>query len=854
MDSEKQTILVVDDESVNIDLLCHLFEDDYVVLAANSGQRALNIAFSETGPDIILLDVMMPTMDGYAVLQEIRKSEVAHEIPVIFVSANVGQEAESKGLSLGAVDYIFKPFCAESVKSKVNTHLEMVRHRKFIQSLLDQQYNALAKKSIKEHQSQIEQQKAVKSYVDTIRSNEKRLNLALWASRNELWDWDIESGEIRRENSENGFCMPGRVNGRNIEAFRTTVHQRDFSKFSATMTEHFDNKSEHFEMEYRIKTEAGNWRWVHAAGKAIARDENGRATRVMGTLRDIDERRSIDGKQKIIAAAFENTSDGVWITNDKFIIEDTNDSYTTITGFPQDEIIGTELSFSSINGQENILCLVKSKLLENGLWSGEIWDKGKSRDYLQELTINAIADEDEGCLRYVGVFSDITFRHRAEEELVRLANYDTLTGLPNRTLFHERVKQAIDGGRESTGKFAVIFVDLDDFKRVNDSLGHEAGDRLLEEVAHRLRGVLRKEDVAARLGGDEFTMLLNNLANSDVAAKISERCINALSRPCTLEGNEVVVTPSIGIALYPNDGDSISDLLRHADMAMYEAKQSGKNKYRFFSNILNDEAAERLRLEAKLRKAVTNDEINIYCQPKIDVNNIVVDGFEVLARWILDGEFISPEVFIPLAERSGCVVQLGENVLRAACKYYKKWDQQGILTGRVAVNLSALQFQNDDLVIRVLEIIESEDVLPDNVELEITEGAIIHDPKKAITHMNALREAGISLSIDDFGTGYSSLSYLKKFPLDTLKIDRSFIMGIEESTTEREIVHMIIKLGHTLGLSIVAEGVETRGQWEILKELKSDSIQGYYFSRPLSVENFELFLVNQNSLLKEIVR
>jgi len=414
-----------------------------------------------------------------------------------------------------------------------------------------------------------------------------------------------------------------------------------------------------------------------------------------------------------------------------------------------------------------------------------------------------------------------------------------LTGLPNRTLFYERLNRAIDHAQQQKHQVAVMFLDLDRFKFINDTWGHAVGDLLLKDVAKRLRECVRQNDTIARLGGDEFTAILENITETKEVIEVAQKILHMTQIPFFLCGNETFMTTSIGISLYPNDGENVDTLLKHADAAMYRAKEGGKNNYEFFTTQMNIYAHQRLSLETKLRHALERNELMIYYQPQIHLASGRIIGAEALLRWQRPhGELILPHTFIPLAEETGLIMEIGDWVLRQTCLQHQIWRNSGKSILRMAVNLSARQFKQPNLLEIVTRIIEETEMDPCLLEFELTESTLMQDADNAIKVLSTFKDMGIQIAIDDFGTGYSSLNYLKRFPIDKLKIDQSFIRDIPKAKDDMAIVRAIIALARTLNLQVIAEGVETKEQFIFLKMLKCDEVQGYMFSQPLPHAEF----------------
>jgi diguanylate cyclase (GGDEF)-like protein len=436
-------------------------------------------------------------------------------------------------------------------------------------------------------------------------------------------------------------------------------------------------------------------------------------------------------------------------------------------------------------------------------------------------------------------------RRKAEERIRHLAHYDELTGLANRNMINQRLNQALARARRNDKPLAILFIDLDRFKNINDTLGHGAGDNVLKEVAERLRECLRDSDTIGRLGGDEFVVLLEELSEPMHSAAVAQKIITAVAKPYTLDAQEFHITASVGISAYPADSEDMQSLLKNADIAMSRAKELGKNNYQFYSAQMNRHTLDRLALESSLRRALERNEFVLHYQPKVDIRSGRITGMEALMRWQHPTNgLIPPMQFIPLAEETGLIVAIGEWVLRAACAQSQSWRKQGLPPLRLAVNLSARQFNHEHLLQDVEKVLNDTGLDPTGLELEITESMVMHDPERAVMLLNKLRAMGISISIDDFGIGYSSLGYLKRFPVDSLKIDRSFIMGLPLDNDDAAIAQAIIAMAHTLKLSVIAEGVETDEQLRFLRDHLCDEVQGYYFSKPVPKHEFASLVLN----------
>jgi diguanylate cyclase (GGDEF)-like protein len=485
-------------------------------------------------------------------------------------------------------------------------------------------------------------------------------------------------------------------------------------------------------------------------------------------------------------------------------------------------------------------------LLNTGSWQGELMDRRKNGDvYPKWLSITVVLDEKGDISNYIALFSDITERKASYERIQYLAHFDALTNLPNRALLNDQLDMAIAMATRSQRQLAIVFLDLDRFKIVNDSLGHHTGDLLLQIVAERLKSCVRETDIVARLGGDEFVILLNCIQEPNEAAFVAQKVVEAIAIPFTLNGNNVNIGTSIGIAIYPDNGLDHSTLIKNADAAMYHAKENGRNNFQFFSSLMNDKAFERLTLENDLRQALKREEFFLLYQPQIDVLTGRIVGAEALIRWQHPEKgLVPPNDFISLAEKCGLIVPIGEWVLKTACAQNISWQKEGLAPVLTAVNISAQQFHQKNFNELIRQILGDTGLDPHLLELEITESAVMANAESMLETLRSLKEIGLHLSIDDFGTGYSSLSYLKHFPINKLKIDRSFVTDITHDSSNKAIIETIINMGHNLRLKVITEGVETAEQFAILKELRCDEIQGYYFSRAISPRDFVTFAKN----------
>jgi diguanylate cyclase (GGDEF)-like protein/PAS domain S-box-containing protein len=557
------------------------------------------------------------------------------------------------------------------------------------------------------------------------------------------------------------------------------------------------------------------------------------------------QRLRVEGRLRQAAAVFESTREGVVITDLTPRILGVNRAYSAITGYTEADVLGCNPSVLRSGRQDGAYYQAMwASIQETGHWQGEIWNRRKNGElFPQWLTISTVYDSDGLPSSYVGVMTDISQLKRSEAQLDHLAHYDPLTGLPNRLLLQSRLIHAMERADRHRQQVAVLYIDLDRFKTINDSLGHPVGDELLQALSLRLVERLREDDTLGRLGGDEFLLILEDIERSEYVAGVAQTLIHLLERPFMLpSGHEVYVGASIGISLFPDDGRSVTELIQQADVAMYQAKESGRNTYSFYTPALTRAANERLELEARMRRGLAQDEFVLHFQPQLDMRTGRLIGCEALVRWNTPEEgMISPDRFIPLAEETGLIVPLGKWVLHTACAQARAWLDAGFPPLVMAVNLSARQLQQRDVVQHIAAILTETGLPASQLKLELTESMIMGQGELAIDLLRAVKALGVSLSIDDFGTGYSSLAYLKRFPIDEVKIDQSFVRDIPHDVNDMEIASAIIGMAHGLNLKVMAEGVETEAQRDFLVGRGCHAYQGYLFSRPVAAADFAKF-------------
>ncbi|MCC6076223.1 EAL domain-containing protein [Pseudomonas sp. GCM10022188] len=618
--------------------------------------------------------------------------------------------------------------------------------------------------------------------------------------------------------------------------FTTLIHPDDLRQVIEEVERCIFEVRPEFVLEYRIRTGIGTFIWVEDYSR-VHRDAAGVPQCLESLLIDISARKAADEKLRHAAAVFTNAREGVVITDTTPQIIAVNRAFCDITGYEEHEVIGRNPSMVSSGRQSKEFYRdMWATLIGEGHWQGEVWNRRKSGEvFPQWHSISAVRDDRGKLTNYVAVFSDISQLKESEAQLERLAHYDPLTELPNRILVQSHLNGAIERARRLHCKVAVLFLDLDGFKRVNDSLGHSVGDELLVLIARRLRQRIRAEDMFARLGGDEFLLVLEGIGHPDEAALVAQDLIDLLQQPFRVgSGHELFVGASIGISLFPDDGQEMAELIRCSDVAMYQAKENGRNNYQFHTEELTRAAENRQALESRLHRAITAQEFELHYQPQVDVASGRILGFEALVRWRPgSGEPVSPAVFIPLLEETGLILALGDWVLQEACAQVVRWRAAGLPEVPVSVNLSPRQFQHLDVVELVRRALESSGLPGALLELEITEGALMAQDLTTQERLADLKALGVHLAVDDFGTGYSSLAYLSRFPIDKLKIDKSFIDGLGQDARADKIVATIIAMGKGLDLHVVAEGVESAAQLELLRAHGCDAVQGYLSGRPL---------------------
>ncbi|MBT5660238.1 MAG: EAL domain-containing protein, partial [Rhodospirillaceae bacterium] len=689
---------------------------------------------------------------------------------------------------------------------------------------------------------------------ESLRRSQQNLANAQRIARIGSWEWDIRTGDLFW--TDEIFQMFGyepNAFKATYEAFLEAIHPADRDAVTSGVNAALENKTP-YNINHRIVQPDGTELIVHEEGE-VEYDSAGDAVFMTGTVQDITEFMKVQAdlkeRSERVRIVMENVADGIVTIDEKGFVESFNRAAEEMFGYKPQEVIGKKV---------NMLMPEKDGLrhdsyLKKYFETGEAEIIGKSAREVEalrkdgsvfpmELVVSEAVLGDKHL--FIGVIRDVTERKEIESKLVHMASYDSLTSLPNRSLLTDRIDQALAAARRHDESLAVLFFDLDRFKDINDTFGHEVGDKFLVAIAERLQHATRETDTVARLGGDEFVILLSGVEGEAHVGRVIDKIIDDLTQPITIDGNEFFPSSSIGISLFPRDGDDSQTLLKHADAAMYNAKESGRNQYRYFMPELNRLAAERLKLEENLRGALKNEDFLLHYQPKIDAVTRQVVAMEALVRWNNPGEgLVPPGKFIPLAEDTGLIVPLGEWVLRQACRQTKELIDEGYSHLRVAVNVSGRQLQEEKFLNTVSDALAKTGLPASGLEIELTETLLMSDIDKSIALLDALKDIGVTIAVDDFGTGYSSLSYLKRLPIDVLKIDQAFVNDIYTDPEDRAIVRTIISLARSLNMKVVAEGVETEEQYSYLQVKKCDLIQGYLFSRPLPFDEFRAYLNDQ---------
>ncbi len=845
----RPSILIVDDMHENLHAMTQILRDDYAIAAATSGEKALDLAQRQPHPELILLDVKMPGMDGYSVLAHLKANPATTEIPVIFVTSLAEADDEARGLQLGVADYVTKPVNPDLLRQRVRTQLELHRRRRGPGPgwrpaeggpaaanlardplLADRMPQLLVVDDVPDN---------IHGLIETLKE-EYRMRVATSGPK----ALDIITGPTPPDLVLLDILMPG-MDGyevcRRIKALplgqripiifvsQVDATQDKLKGFASGGADYITKPFDIDEVRARVRT--------HLELASLRNQLEERVAQRTALLKQSEQR------YRVLADYSPNWE--YWRAPDGDYLY-VSPACQAISGHPPaDFFADPNLMQKLIHPQELEAWrahIAKVSGPEAELRMVRIRDRSGNERWLEHVC-KPVFDEEGRFLGRRGSNRDITDRHRAEQDLDFFLHRDPLTGFPNRTLFIELLNLAVQQNEYAQKEFGLLFLDLDQFKTINESLGHEAGDRVLLEVGHRLRALLPDMDTIARIGGDEFNIILQRDASLPGIDLLAQRMLEALNQPIAVDGNNLFIGASIGVALYPADGRDAASLQSNADAALHLAKAQGRGLLRFSSPEMTQRARNRLTLEADLRQALDQDDLCLHYQPQVDLRQGGILGLESLARWRHpERGWISPAEFIPLAEESGLIARLGEWALRTACHQIRHWSETGLPSVPIAVNVSMMQLSHGDLTGTIAAILAETGVPPHRLVLEITESVIMADRDKSMRVLAELHALGVGLSIDDFGTGYSSLAYLQQLDVTELKIDISFVRKLTTDGNSVAIAKAIIALGHSLGLKLIAEGVETREQAQCLRDLGCDAIQGYWISRPIPAGEMTNFL------------
>ena len=679
-----------------------------------------------------------------------------------------------------------------------------------------------------------------------LQRSEKRLHQALEAAKDGIWDWDLQTQTLYFSPGYTALLgLPPEALGTDPQHWLQRLHADDRASFDHNLKQRLARcDPAPYEVNYRLLHEDGSYRWIQSRGRLLL-DDDGQADRLVGTASDVTQRRKDEDSLRQAAAVFDATQEGVLVTDAQQRIVHCNPAFTRITGYSQAEIIGQSPSMlKSGRHDQTFYDSLWGALQNRGAWSGEIWNRRKSGEiYPQWQCIRVIHDEMGETSHYVAVFSDISALKRSQRELDYLAHHDPLSNLPNRLLFTERVERALERAKHDELSGAVLLIDLDHFKHINESLGHSIGDLLLKAVGERMSQQLGKRMTLARLGGDEFGLLDETCNSAEQAAVMAQRLQACLTQAFLIVDKELFITASIGISLYPSEASDVGQVLRNADSALFKAKSSGRESYAFYSQELTEQASQRVELASALRHALDHQELRVYYQPLICLHSQEMIGVEALVRWQHPQRgLVAPGEFIPIAEETGLIGAIDAWVLEQSCRQMVAWQIAGHRLKFVAANVSSRLFSRGELDLKVAEVLRNTGLDPAHLELEVTESAVMENPDAALALLERLRALGVRLAIDDFGTGYSSLARLKRLPVHKLKLDQSFVSGLPHDQDDVAITRAVIALGHSMGLKVLAEGIEQLEQVELLQQLDCDHAQGYYFGRPQPAEQLAAHL------------
>lgn len=815
----RQKILLVDDRMPNLIALEKTLKvTGAELIKATSGNEAL-AAVIEHNFAIAFLDIQMPDMDGYELAELLRGNPSTKNLPLIFLTAfNSSSANVFRGYEAGAVDYIVKPYDPNILLSKANVFLELNRTRE----------------ELKLHKNRLEMLVEEKTY--QINETADKYSILIESIGDIVFEHELERDLITWKGSY--YELLGYTNDEmsdTLQGWLQFAHPDDTLKLEKEYQRSVSEKRV-FDLEYRFKKKSGEYLWVHHLGK-LRLDQDSNPLVFVGIVKDIDKRKREQEIERITASVIEHSSDGVMITDVNNKIISVNPAFTKITRYSDTDVIGKSPSILSADLQrQDFYQDMWRKINNNGSWSGEILNRRKDGEiYPEWLNIITIYDTHQQPVYRAGIFSDLSDVTQFKERLQYLAFYDQLTDLPNRSLLEERIQSSISLANRDNERLAILFIDLDRFKNINDTLGHKVGDDLLKFASKKLTSAIRESDTLARFGGDEFVIVLHGIHSSTEVTMIADKIMLIFdASPFTYEEREIFISCSIGISMFPENGSSCDELVKAADTAMYQSKRTGGRQYCLYMDKMSAHFLERLSMENELRRSLEKRELFMVYQPQIDLISNKVLGCEALIRWNHPKHgLIPPGKFIPLAEETGLIGQIGRFVLDTVIEQTRRWYAEGHTELRVALNVSSMQLRSPDITHLLSQVTSNASSDSCKLELEITESTLMKQSDDNLRLLQVMRKNGILISIDDFGTGYSSLSYLKHLPVDRLKVDQSFVCNIVNDKDDAAIVTTIIAMAMNLGLNVIAEGVETVEQLEYLSAHNCREAQGYLFSHPL---------------------
>jgi len=801
LDAQPAAILVVDDdEAARLMMSATLEKAGFIVFAVADCASARDIFYQQT-LDIILLDVLLPDGDGFSLCKEFLSDAKGKDLPIAMVTGLDDLESIQLAYETGAIDFITKPVSWGTLPYRIKYILQASRAF-FELSLSESKTRALLS--------------SIPDIIMRIHNDGRILDMQVGSYVFDMENW------FYFDDGESVGRLPPEV----------------FTEIKDSLKRVLDGAGMQL-IEFQWSQEPERIRFWEA--RFIQRD----LTEALMVVREITQRKKQESQLRLWAKVIAGSNEAILITDADFQIISVNSAYKAIMGYAEDDVLNVDTIAVGVKlHTHSFFRNLVSTLKERGHWQGELMNMRKNGEVFPcWFSISQVNNQEGAAENYIAIFNDITEHKNSREKIEFLASHDSLTKLPNRVLLNDRLDMAITSARRQQEKIGVLFIDLDRFKNVNDSLGHAVGDQLLIEAARRLAETVRSGDTVARLGGDEFVVLIPNVRDEGSLADLTLKLSEAIQEPYTVDGIGLHMTPSIGIAMYPDDGDDTSTLIKNADAAMYLAKEKGRNNFQFYKPALNARTLDRLKLENDFRQALDEAQFELYYQPQIRGEDRKLVGVESLIRWRHPVRgLVSPADFIPLAEETGLIIPMGDWVIAEAARQVAEWQRKGMINFGVSVNISALQFRQNNFLERVQKLLEQAGVSSQWFELELTESMLVNDMQTSIEILRSFQHAGFRIAIDDFGTGFSSLNYLRHLPIDVLKIDQSFVRDMLKDAASLAIVESIIGLAHSLGKATIAEGVETAQESEILYQKGCRIMQGYYFAKPMTAANFEQWL------------